>query len=142
MRLITLFLFCSLLISCNLEENAVKTAISKYEISSFSNQNLGNIEIICDDLFYLPIHRTVLSKYITLEQGNNFCIARYIYQTTKGVFRIYYVIDMEKESILESSNDVNAFFKPIYNEYIDIKTDDNFLQGTNTVNLMQSGYCP
>jgi hypothetical protein len=134
----TLFLPLALLIlaSCNTTEQNVKTIIDDSYFGTYGLKKMSDINKLDEDIYSLTVHSSIITDFTTSEvkTGNEFKIVRYIFKTDKGVYRMFYLLDISAEVVLEKSNDFDAFFEPIASAML--KTNVSFMKGDNVAEII------
>jgi len=132
--------FTLLTTSCQTE----KSVEQKDEVKSIINDSyygihllrkMSELNIIQDDIFSLPIHYSMLDGYIDVTPDHKYHITRYIYKTNDGVYRIFFIIDLTDERVVEKNSEYSAFFEPLTKKIL----GDNAvnMEGNNTVEIMK-----
>lgn len=129
--LVIIFLFTS----CASKEDKVKEIIDESYFGMHRIKKMKEIEKLKEDIYSLPIHYTIVQKYVDVNEGNEYEITRYIYKTDKGANRIFYLIDYTNGKVIEKSSDANAFFKPILVETLGRNIEH--MEGDNLMELMR-----
>lgn len=130
----TIFLLALLfIVSCTSKEDKIKEIIGE-SYYGMSMTKLNEIEKLQEDIFSLPIHYSVVQKHIEVEEGNEYEIVRYIYKTSRGVHRMFYIIDYTNKKVVEKSSDYDYFFSPIAKEILGESARN--MKGDNTIVLM------
>ena len=122
------------LTSCTSKEEKVKEIIGNSHYGLSMNK-LNEIEKMQEDIFSLPIHYSIIQKFENIEEGNEYEIVRYIYKTSRGVHRMFYLVDFTKERVVKKSSDYDDFFGPISKEILGESASS--MRGDNTMELMR-----
>lgn len=135
----TIFLSISffLLISCNSKEDKIKTIIDNSYFGIYNIKKMKEIDKLEEDIFSLPVHYTIVQKYShKVKKDNEYEITRYIYKTYDGAYRIFFLIDLTNQKIIDKSSGFKEFFAPIARNIFGDKIDINTFKGDNLMELM------
>ncbi len=135
MKNIIILTLALVLISCSSKEDRVTAIIDNSYYGIHGLKKMNELDKIKEDVLSLPVHYTMLEKYIEVNKENEYEIVRYIYKTNDGTYRMFYLIDLTEEKIIEKSSDYNTFFKPIATEILGDNLGD--IEGNNLMDLMR-----
>ncbi len=122
--------------SCTSKEDKVKAIIDESYFGIHNLKKMNEIEKLKEDIFCLPVHYSIVSQFTDVNKDNEYEIARYIYQTNQGANRMFYLIDMTDNKVIDKSSDFNEFFKPIATEILGDNLGD--IEGNNLMELMRN----
>jgi len=128
------------LISCNSKnsktnDNKVKRVIGESYYGTFGIKKMKDIEKLKEDVFSLPVHYSIVEKYVLDVKENDYKIVRHIYKDNRGANRIFYLIDITEEMVVDKSSNSNDFFLPIAEEILGKNLGD--IEGNNLLELMR-----
>ena len=130
MKKIILLALILLATSCVSKEEKNDALVKEIIENSYYGIDLStkikDIQKIKEDLLSLAVHYTHLEKFIDIDKNSEYKFSRHIYKTNKGVYRMFYIIDLTQKKIIKSSNDYNAFFRPLLIE-LSGKEPDKYL---------------
>lgn len=140
-RVLLILIIAVSLASCKSDENKIKEIIDESYFGVHHIKKMKDLNIIENDIYNLPTHHSIVTKILgnkieKLDQDNDYFVTRHIYKTSKGVFRIFYLVDLTNEVILKKSSDYNDFYLPIVHEILGNKHDDSIL-GNSKIELMK-----
>lgn len=151
MKKIILVFLVLVSISCTSEEEKNDVLVKEIIENSYYGIDLStkikDIEKIKEDIFSLPLSGLVinqiypsLKKYINIDENRKiddntqYVLTRHLYKKNDGVYLMFYIIDLTKKQIIKTSNDYDAFFRPILIEIIKREPDDyydSYIKGTS-----------
>ena len=151
MKKIILLALILLSTSCTSEEEKNDVLVKEIIENSYYGIDLStkikDIEKIKEDIFSLPLSGLVinqiypsLKKYINIDENRKiddntqYVLTRHLYKKNDGVYLMFYIKDLTKKQIIKTSNDYDAFFRPILIEIIKREPDDyydSYIKGTS-----------
>jgi len=142
MKKIILLALLLLSASCTSKEEKNDALVKEIIGNSYYGINftskIKDVEKIKEDILSLSIHYIPLEKFIDVNEYSEYKLTRHIYKTRKGVYRMFYIIDLTNKQIVKKSNDYNVFFKPLLIEISGKEPLENLdLKGDNLMQLMR-----
>lgn len=139
MKIKFLVVLSIVLVSCTSKEQKVKEIINNTNVGIFNVKKMSEIEKLKEDIYSLPVHYSIVQKYADIKENNEFEITRYIYKTSEGANRMFYLIDLTDKKVIDRSNNFNTFYEPIAKEILgnSINIDLIDLEGNNLMELMR-----
>jgi len=119
--------------SCAQDDVIVKRAIEQSQL--FIGVKMSDVERLDEDLWSVPMHYTLIDDRVQVVEGNNYEVARYIFKTSTGVSRMFYIVDVTEKTVVAKSSNPDKFYLPLMSELLSL--DESFLLGDNTIALMR-----
>lgn len=116
---------------CNSEERAVKAAIDK---TYFGFTKMSELQKQKEDVYSIRVPQSMIKQYIEVDAGHEFAMTRYIFKTSAGVYRTFYIVDLTESTVVLKDNEFTAFYEPIAKELLG--GDVEWMRGDNTADLM------
>lgn len=122
--------------SCQSKHNKVKNIISESYFGMHGLVRMKELNILNDNLFNLPVHYSMIQEFNEVKEDGEYEIVRYIYKTESGVFRIFYIVSLNDESVIYKSSDENEFFIPIVKKIFGNKINPELYLGNDLISIM------
>tara|TARA_B110000503_G_scaffold18006_1_gene26333 strand:- start:2975 stop:3382 length:408 start_codon:yes stop_codon:yes gene_type:complete len=119
------------LMSCQSEEDIAYDIVQESKIyPSLKAKEMKPI-MINENHFFLKLYTPILSKYIDVNQDNEYGFSRYIFRTDSGVFTMFYIIDMTNKKVVLKRGKFDGVFRQYFEEFMPDSID--FIGGEHTL---------
>ena len=106
------------LMSCQSKEDIAYEVVQESKIyPSLKAKEMKPI-MINEDHFFLKLYTPILSKHIDVNEDNEYGFSRYIFRTKRGVFTMFYIIDMTNKKVVFKSGKFDKVFRPYFEEFM------------------------
>jgi len=106
------------LMSCSSEEDIAYEIVQESKIYPSLKAKEIKPLMINENHFFLKLYNPILSKHIDIDENNEHGFSRYIYRTKRGVFTMFYIIDMTNKKVVFKSGKFDKVFRPYFEEFM------------------------